>query len=382
MNVRKDGTANGGSVTDTFHPMNIRSTCILLSALLALASCNAVKYLDRKNTKVFRKNGMEERTFTDSAGPHSTWASAGLKSNVKPKLLLVHGITSSNAMWAGNLATLHEHFDLIVPDLIGHGRSTDKWTGHSVHQQAAHLALILDSLGVTGPVFVVGNSYGGAMAANFAELYPERVRALVIYDGPANTYTRASADSAAQAVGAKDILDFFDRRSPEDIQRNINMVLYKPRHIPRFALKQMLKAGAAREPVYHALLEDLLAREQEFTDKRYMWTMPVYVLWGEGDRLIPPHVGQGIARTNGLPADHLIMIPKAGHVANIEQPEVFEGHLLRILKDGPCPDEARKRDGPCTKEYDPYCGCDGKTYGNRCAAWRAGVRVLTRGECK
>ena len=356
-------------------------TLLLLSGFLVLAACNIPRKMEKANTKAYVKNDLVQRTFTDAAGPHFTWVSKDLSTSTKPKLLLEHGIMSSSAMWSGNLAGLGKNFELIVPDLIGHGRSTKQWSGNSIEQQVAHLALILDSLGAREPVCVVGNSYGGAIAANFAEQHPERVRALVIYDGPASDYTVALADSVARSVGAADLKTLFSPQTPDEQYRLMSMAMYEPPKVPGFARKQLFEHFAGMQQGYLGLLEDLLDREDAYATKRYMWTMPTYVIWGEGDRLIPASVGRGIAARNKLPNDHLIIVAKAGHVANVEQRSIFEGHLERILQDGPCVDQTWIDPGPCTREYMPLCGCDNITYGNLCEAWRAGVRVFAQGPC-
>ena len=312
--------------------MRISFALFPFTAFLGLASCNVAKKMEHATTKSFAKSELVAHTFTDAGGPHKVWSSAALSTNKKPKLMLVHGIMSSSGMWAGDVGRLSDDYDLIVPDLIGHGGSTGQWSGNSVEAQISHLVGILDSLGVREPVFVVGNSYGGAIVANLAEKHPERVRVLVIGDGPASDYTAAMADSVARSVGAKDITALFTPTNNDEQYRLMSLVFFDPPKIPGFALKQMNQNMAKQRAGHLALLQDLLKRESEYATKKYRWTMPTYVLWGEGDRLIPLSTGRGIMRRNNLPADHLIIIPKAGHGPNLEQPKVFAKELKRILK--------------------------------------------------
>jgi len=51
-------------------------------------------------------------------------------------------------------------------------------------------------------------------------------------------------------------------------------------------------------------------------------------------------------------------------------------------KNQTCIDEAKITNAPCTLEYDPVCGCDGKTYGNACKAEVNGVTSWKPGECQ
>ena len=102
-----------------------------------------------------------------------------------PAVVFVHGLVMDNlSSFYYTLAgpTVGAGAHVILYDLRGHGRSERTPRGYSTSGGVADLCGLLDALGVTEPVYLVGNSYGGFIAARMAVSAPERVAGLVLIE--------------------------------------------------------------------------------------------------------------------------------------------------------------------------------------------------------
>jgi pimeloyl-ACP methyl ester carboxylesterase len=101
-------------------------------------------------------------------------------------IVLLHGLIiddlSSYYFTVANPLSLAGH-DVVMYDLRGHGRSDRPATGYSIADGAAELNHLLDSLEISQPVHLIGNSYGGALAVEMALKYPERVAHVTLIEG-------------------------------------------------------------------------------------------------------------------------------------------------------------------------------------------------------
>ena len=93
-------------------------------------------------------------------------------------LLLVHGFPLSGELWRPLVSQLARDYRLIVPDLRGHGRSQASATV-TMAEFADDLVALLEAIGESRSVVLVGMSMGGYVSFEFYRRYRERVRALM-----------------------------------------------------------------------------------------------------------------------------------------------------------------------------------------------------------
>ena len=100
-----------------------------------------------------------------------------------PPLLLVHGGKDHARSWDWVARALRDDWHVIAPDLRGHGDSAWAYGGHyTVHEFVLDLAQLIDTLALH-PLTIVAHSLGGAVALEYAAVYPERVAKLVAIEG-------------------------------------------------------------------------------------------------------------------------------------------------------------------------------------------------------
>lgn len=98
----------------------------------------------------------------------------------KPTLLLVHGmVVSSGLNWFRLFPALSRHFNIIAPDIRGHGRSSRGEERFTFELAADDLAALIEEI-ECGPVIAVGYSMGGAIVQYLWHRHPEHVAGLVL----------------------------------------------------------------------------------------------------------------------------------------------------------------------------------------------------------
>ncbi len=95
-------------------------------------------------------------------------------------LVFLHGFGGQAVQWRYQLYQFSISNRVIAPDLRGHGRSDQPRGSYSMPQVQIDLINTLDTLGVTGKIVLVGHSFGGAVAAEFALAHPERLSHLAL----------------------------------------------------------------------------------------------------------------------------------------------------------------------------------------------------------
>ncbi len=239
-----------------------------------------------------------------------------------PAVLFLHGLGWDGALWWPFVERYLDRFDVICPDTRGHGATSKPPGPYSISLFADDTLALLDALKLSR-VAVVGLSQGGMTAQTLATKAPHRIAALAALatagrvdpTAAANMDARIKAQresgpAAAARIAAKSI--FSDR-----------FLARTPGYLEAFIDWRVGMDAAAQEAAMRAVAGyDVMAGLARLT-------IPVLVVTGAADRLIPPAAGRAIAAA--APGAQYVEIPESGHMIAVEQPAAVAAALDPFL---------------------------------------------------
>ncbi|MGB0101657.1 MAG: alpha/beta fold hydrolase [Nocardioides sp.] len=254
---------------------------------------------------------------------------AFVKAGTGPALLLLHGLGCDHTTWDEVIEPLSRRYTVIAPDLLGHGDSDKPRADYSLGGYANGMRDLLTVLGID-KVTVIGHSFGGGVAMQFAYQYPERTERLMLV---------ASGGLGAEVSPGIRVIS-----TPGFEQVMSVLTLPGIRHVGTAGLRALaagpwrsthdldevaaiydsFKDRRARQAVRHVVRAVVDWRGQIVTmaDRAYLTeAMPLWVVWGRDDRVIPVRHASNAAAL--APRARVEVIPDAGHFPHKDHPHRF-----------------------------------------------------------
>ena len=247
-----------------------------------------------------------------------------------PAVVFIHGFGASLYTWRHTLPPVAAAgFRAIAFDNRAFGFSDKPAHGYTNADYTRLVLALLDSLRVPDAV-LVGHSMGGAIAAGVALAAPARVRGLVLMDaaGFGTRWPFTLRIVRWPLLGAL-ATSLRARSSTASILRS---TYADPTKVTGRDVDQYY--GPVPDPDYGPAMRGVL-REFRFDDlagRLAAVVQPTIVLWGSGDRWIPPAIGRRMAVE--LPRAAFVIVPRAGHAAPEEAPELVNRSLIAFLEQG------------------------------------------------
>jgi pimeloyl-ACP methyl ester carboxylesterase len=240
-------------------------------------------------------------------------------------LFLIHGYPLSRALWEPQITGLADVARVLALDLRGHGGSDVGPESYSMSVLADDCRRLLDTLGIAQPVVLGGLSMGGYIVFEFYRKYPQRIAGLILAAtraGADSPEAKANRDKAATTAREKGVGAIVETMLPKILSQKSCQT--RPELVTR--VREMMASTSLA-----AVLGDLAAMRDRVDSTAMLAQIdkPTLILHGADDQLIPPAEAQAAGAT--IPDARLQILPDAGHLLNLEQPEAFNEAVRGFL---------------------------------------------------
>ena len=252
-----------------------------------------------------------------------------------PAVLLLHGLGCDHTTWAPVMESLARTHTVIAPDMLGHGESDKPRADYSVGGYANGMRDLLTMLGIDSAT-VVGHSFGGGVAMQFAYQYPERTERLVLVGSGGLGPEVTPAIRAITTPGFHQVMAVLAAPGLRHLTTTALRMLARTRVSQLRDLGEVadiydsFKDPHTRAAIRHVVraVVDWKGQIVTMSDRAYLTeAMPMCVVWGRDDKVIPVRHASNVAML--APKAQVEVIPNAGHFPHKDHPERF----VKIVND-------------------------------------------------
>ncbi len=254
---------------------------------------------------------------------------AFVKAGEGPALLLLHGLGCDHTTWEPVIDALARRYTVIAPDLLGHGLSDKPRADYSVGGYANGMRDLLTVLGID-KVTVVGHSFGGGVAMQFAYQFPERTERMILVSSGGLGPEVTTALRAVTTPGFHTVMGLLTLPGLRHLGKAGLIALSRSDFKAARDLDEVAEIyDSFRDPAFRAAFRHVVSavvdwRGQIVTmaDRAYLTgAMPMAVIWGRDDRVIPVRHASNVAAL--APHARVEVIPDAGHFPHKDHPQRF-----------------------------------------------------------
>jgi 3-oxoadipate enol-lactonase len=239
---------------------------------------------------------------------------------------LLHGIGGNRENWREQMAFFAPHFHVFAWDARGYGDSDDYEGPLSISDFADDLRRVLDHFHLHN-AHIAGLSLGGRVAQRFYFKYPERVRTLALIDARADAGDSRTPEQS-EAFFRERAKPLLEGKTPAEIAPQIARTLVGPNSPPRtFDLLIESMKKLRRESYIKAVRASL---EADYIGDPRDIRVRTLIMVGADDTLTPPALSRQL--NAAIAGSEYHEIPKAAHLSNLDQPEIFNAILLDFLR--------------------------------------------------
>ncbi|HEX8071556.1 MAG TPA: alpha/beta fold hydrolase [Pyrinomonadaceae bacterium] len=245
-----------------------------------------------------------------------------------PPLVLIPGFGTGLWIWFKQVGPFSARCRTVVFDPRGVARSEQRDEPVTIRLIADDVAALLDALGIAR-AHVLGASFGGFVAQEFALAYPEKTESLILcctsFGGPRHV---PPSFETLQALASTKGLNTEAR-----VRENL-LVAFSPSFVAAHPdeIEQVISLRAANFVPEHAYLHQLQAAMAFDTEARVAQTAaPTLVLTGDADTIVPPQNAHNLAAL--IPGARLRVLPGGSHTFFIEQADEFNRAVLEFIEE-------------------------------------------------